>query len=119
MISLGKSGKFPSFTFIFNGVKISYIPINLVKFFITSNLAYTKLQNRYLRAWTKDELRMPCLNTFWYDWINQIFDKLHIKIDEKLKNAESINLLLDGSTDQPNSECLVDYMKNWIYKKLI
>ena len=55
---------------------------------------------------------MPCFNTFGYGWINQIFDKLHNKIEEKLKIAESINLIPDGWTDQPNSEYLGDYIKD-------
>ena len=67
--------------------------LNLIKFFITSNMALKQLENVYLRKCLKDEIKIPCFMTFRYTFLNEIMKLLHDKIENKCKE-EKRHLLL-------------------------
>lgn len=85
---------------------ISPTKILLIKFFITSNLALKQLENVYLRKCLKDEINMPCIKTFKFNYLVEVFSKMKVKIGEKCNEAEYITLVPDGWSDDPNTHYL-------------
>jgi hypothetical protein len=85
---------------------ISKAKLLLVKFFITSNLAYEQLKNSYLRQCLKDELKMPCVKTFKTTYLDEVFKKMIVKIEEKCKEASYITLIPDNWSDGLNTHFL-------------
>jgi hypothetical protein len=80
--------------------------LNLIKFFITSNLSLAQLKNVYLRLILKDEVKLPSFFTFRYKYLNEVLSLLHDKIEKKCQDASYITLIPDGWTDSSGSEYL-------------
>ena len=60
---------------------ISEEKLNLIKFFVTSNIALAALENVFLRNILKDEIQMPSIKTF----NSLIWKKWWIKCTQRLK----------------------------------
>ena len=80
--------------------------LNLIKFFITSNMALKQLENVYLRKCLKEEIKIPCFKTFRYTFLNEIMKLLHDKIENKCKEASFITLIPDCWSDDANTHLL-------------
>jgi len=78
----------------------------LIKFFIPSNLALKQLENVYLRKCLKDEIKIPCIKTFKFSYLGEVFSKMRSLISEKCKEATYITLVPDGWSDDLNSHYL-------------
>ena len=85
---------------------LSDAKLNLIKFFITSNLALKQLENVYLRKCLKDEIKLPCVKTFRTTFINEIIGLLHDKIQIKCQEASFITLIPDQWSDTANTHFL-------------
>ena len=85
---------------------ISDEKLNLIKFFITSNLSLAQLRNVYLRSILKDEVKLPSFFTFRYKYLNEVMSLLHGKIEKKCQDASYITLIPDGWTDSSGTEYL-------------
>jgi hypothetical protein len=89
-----------------NLIGISETKLLLIKFFVTSNLALKQLENVYLRKCLKDEIKMPCIKTFKFTYLVEVFNKMKCLISEKCKEATYITLVPDGWSDDLNSHYL-------------
>ena len=89
-----------------SGMVLSDAKLNLIKFFITSNLALKQLENVYLRKCLKDEIKLPCVKTFRTTFINEIIGLLHDKIQIKCQEASFITLIPDQWSDTANTHFL-------------
>lgn len=73
--------------------------LNLVKFFITSNLSLKQLENVHLRNCLKDEIKLPCMKTFQFTYLKEVLKLMHNKIEEKCKKASFITIIPDMWSD--------------------
>ena len=89
-----------------NLIGISETKLLLIKFFVTSNLALKQLENVYLRKCLKDEIKMPCIKTFKFTYLVEVFNKMKCLISEKCKEATYITLVPDGWSDDLNTHYL-------------
>lgn len=85
---------------------LSDAKLNLIKFFITSNLALSQLENVYLRKCLKDEIALPCVKTFRFTFLNEILELLHGTIQNKCQEASFITLIPDPWSDEANTNFL-------------
>jgi hypothetical protein len=95
-----------NFSLLFYQPNITEEKLNLIKFFITSNLSLAQLKNVYLRLILKDEVKLPSFFTFRYKYLNEVLSLLHDKIEKKCQDASYITLIPDGWTDSSGSEYL-------------
>jgi hypothetical protein len=79
--------------------KLSDTKLNFIKFIITSNLALKQLENVYLRKCLKEEIKIPCMKTFQFTFLQEILDLLKDKIEEKCQNASYITIIPDLWSD--------------------
>jgi hypothetical protein len=80
--------------------------LNVVKFFISTNLALRVLENEYLRRILRPSIELTGITTFRYTILPCVMEKLKTRIGEKCQNAASIVLIPDGWTSPLNREYL-------------
>ena len=95
-----------------SGSKLSKTKILLIKFFITSNLALKQLENVYLRQCLKDEIKMPCIKTFKFTYLEEVFAKVFNTVEEKCNGASYITLIPDCWSDKTNAHYLGIFILN-------
>ena len=80
--------------------------LNLVKFFISTNLALRVLENEYLKRIICPSIELKCVKTLRYTILPQVLRKLKLRIAEKCEDAVSIVLIPDGWTSPQMAEYL-------------
>ena len=73
--------------------------MNVIKYFISSNSAFTQLENEYLRKLLK--IKLPSIKTFSDVLLPQVMELVYSAINDKLHKARSICLISDIWTNKP------------------
>ena len=85
---------------------ISKDTLNLIKFFISTNLAIDALTNPYLTRIIAPSIQLTSVTTFRYTILPRVMDLMKKEIASKCEDAISIILIPDGWTTPQMSEYL-------------
>ena len=73
---------------------------------LTSNSAIALLNNNFLRLCIKDEIKLPCVDTFRWSWLEEVMDSLNKMIEIRCQDAKYITIISDCWSDDPNTHYL-------------
>ena len=102
-----------------NKPKIDDIMLDLIKFFITSNVSASAIQNKYLSKLLDRVLDVPTAKTFRETQLRACYDLLRVEIEFKLKNADTVCLIVDIWTTGTNKDfiALVAVLTDFYFRR--